>query len=122
VLVQFLLLLSRSYLCSCLWRGCPCRFAETGGARRSRTADLLNAIQALSQLSYGPIMGTGTGRPSLEVNDRIPKSGFFLVLAAFTDDVGDVVITLFGLFDERSLFGLLDFDIVVARGGIALLA
>ena len=26
-----------------------------GGARRSRTADLLNAIQALSQLSYGPI-------------------------------------------------------------------
>ena len=27
-----------------------------GGARRNRTADLLNAIQALSQLSYGPIM------------------------------------------------------------------
>ena len=26
-----------------------------GGARRSRTADLLNAIQALSQLSYGPL-------------------------------------------------------------------
>jgi hypothetical protein len=26
----------------------------SGGARRSRTADLLNAIQALSQLSYGP--------------------------------------------------------------------
>jgi hypothetical protein len=25
-----------------------------GGARRNRTADLLNAIQALSQLSYGP--------------------------------------------------------------------
>ena len=25
-----------------------------GGAERSRTADLLNAIQALSQLSYGP--------------------------------------------------------------------
>ncbi len=28
---------------------------EFGGARRNRTADLLNAIQALSQLSYGPI-------------------------------------------------------------------
>jgi hypothetical protein len=28
--------------------------AKAGGARRSRTADLLNAIQALSQLSYGP--------------------------------------------------------------------
>ena len=28
-----------------------CQF---GGARRDRTADLLNAIQALSQLSYDP--------------------------------------------------------------------
>ena len=27
---------------------------ESGGAKRVRTADLLNAIQALSQLSYGP--------------------------------------------------------------------
>lgn len=27
---------------------------RTGGAKRNRTADLLNAIQALSQLSYGP--------------------------------------------------------------------
>jgi hypothetical protein len=26
-----------------------------GGAKGSRTPDLLNAIQALSQLSYGPI-------------------------------------------------------------------
>jgi hypothetical protein len=33
-----------------------------GGARRSRTADLLNAIQALSQLSYGPI-SHGAGNP-----------------------------------------------------------
>ena len=28
---------------------------KSGGARRNRTADLLNAIQALSQLSYDPI-------------------------------------------------------------------
>jgi hypothetical protein len=28
--------------------------AKFGGARGSRTPDLLNAIQALSQLSYGP--------------------------------------------------------------------
>lgn len=28
---------------------------EICGARRDRTDDLLNAIQALSQLSYGPI-------------------------------------------------------------------
>ena len=27
---------------------------ESGGAKGSRTPDLLNAIQALSQLSYGP--------------------------------------------------------------------
>ena len=28
---------------------------ENGGAERDRTADLVNAIHALSQLSYGPI-------------------------------------------------------------------
>ena len=33
----------------------PCRYkSESGGARRDRTADLYNAIVALSQLSYGP--------------------------------------------------------------------
>ena len=38
----------------------------TGGARGSRTPDLLNAIQALSRLSYGP-PGTGRdGRPRAE--------------------------------------------------------
>ena len=30
---------------------------EFGGDKRDRTADLLNAIQALSQLSYTPIFG-----------------------------------------------------------------
>ncbi len=34
-----------------------------GGARRNRTADLLNAIQALSQLSYGPTLYPGLGDP-----------------------------------------------------------
>ena len=35
---------------------------ESGGAERDRTVDLLNAIQALSQLSYGPtnLVGNGT--------------------------------------------------------------
>jgi hypothetical protein len=28
----------------------------SGGARRNRTDDLFNAIEALSQLSYGPIL------------------------------------------------------------------
>ncbi len=35
----------------------PCKaraFSVSGGARRDRTADLYNAIVALSQLSYGP--------------------------------------------------------------------
>jgi hypothetical protein len=36
-------------------RSDECCFAvEGGGARRDRTADLLHAMQALSQLSYGP--------------------------------------------------------------------
>ena|ERR1700683_272300 len=37
--------------------GCPVMFESQivlGGAERGRTADLLNAIQALSQLSYSP--------------------------------------------------------------------
>ncbi len=29
-------------------------FEQNGGARRDRTADLLHAMQALSQLSYSP--------------------------------------------------------------------
>ena len=32
---------------------------EDGGARRDRTADLLHAMQALSQLSYSPLMRRG---------------------------------------------------------------
>src|SRR4051812_43302907 len=35
---------------------------EDGGARRDRTDDLLNANQALSQLSYGPSKMVGLGR------------------------------------------------------------
>src|SRR5271165_2053871 len=39
--------------------GRGCKNAETarvvGGARRNRTDDLFNAIEALSQLSYGPV-------------------------------------------------------------------
>ena len=32
------------------------KLAKVGGARRDRTADLLHAMQALSQLSYGPLV------------------------------------------------------------------
>jgi hypothetical protein len=41
-----------------LRRGLPSRSwrsQKAGGARRDRTADLLHAMQALSQLSYGPV-------------------------------------------------------------------
>ncbi len=51
-------------------------FAEFGGARRDRTADLLHAMQALSQLSYGP---TGWKREIVErirwvVNTLAPQA------------------------------------------------
>src|SRR5262249_5369967 len=36
---------------------CLVRESYSGGADRDRTDDLLNAIQALSQLSYGPTQG-----------------------------------------------------------------
>src|SRR4029077_2146860 len=44
---------------------------EFGGARRNRTADLLNAIQALSQLSYGPALGS-TNASTFFKNGRRP--------------------------------------------------
>ncbi len=47
------------------------RSCEIGGARRDRTADLLRARQALSQLSYGPKM-VGLGRFELPTS---PLSG-----------------------------------------------
>ena len=40
------------------------RRAASGGARRSRTDDILLAKQALYQLSYGPISGSNTGELS----------------------------------------------------------
>jgi hypothetical protein len=36
---------------------------KIGGARRDRTVDLLHAMQALSQLSYGPTRGAGKYAP-----------------------------------------------------------
>src|ERR1700722_483072 len=41
---------------------------KSGGARRDRTADLLHAMQALSQLSYGPTWRRGT----------LPERGHFV--------------------------------------------
>ena len=60
--------------------------AKAGGARRDRTADLVIANDALSQLSYGPSAGrldiVGGGLQSApftiraKVKSRTPKSGF----------------------------------------------
>ena len=42
----------------------PIRLHNAGGAGRDRTGDLLNANQALSQLSYSPISAAPGGRKS----------------------------------------------------------
>ena len=46
-------------------RGAPRRqrFDLDGGARRNRTDDLFNALEALSQLSYGPIFHVAPAAP-----------------------------------------------------------
>ena len=41
-----------------------------GGDKRDRTADLLNAIQALSQLSYTPIFGCAVRTASVLYQPR----------------------------------------------------
>jgi hypothetical protein len=47
--------------------------SEVGGARRDRTADLLHAMQALSQLSYSPTREPrNVGKPSSAVKILIP--------------------------------------------------
>src|SRR5580704_4304429 len=46
---------------------CP---LKVGGAKRDRTADLLNAIQALSQLSYGPDRARAAYSPRLPSQSR----------------------------------------------------
>ena len=46
-----------------------------GGARRDRTADLVNAIHALSQLSYGPCSEIGNQQPEPEGRFSGPDLG-----------------------------------------------
>ena len=61
-------------------------FEETGGARRNRTADLLNAIQALSQLSYGP-----GRRPFLACGSE-PRAALALNQARETGSLGKAIV------------------------------
>ena len=64
-------------------------------------------------------------RSRSRADERIPKSGFLFVLRTVADDVGDIVVALFLLLNERSFLGLLDLDVVVALcafGGLGLRA
>src|SRR5579872_6644117 len=98
--------------------------AKAGGARRDRTADLLHAMQALSQLSYGPLdrptrLGDAPGR-TVKHSSRIISSVF--VTADVTNDVGDVLVALFLVGNEGRIIvvvvfeGLVDLDIVFRFG------
>ena len=52
---------------------------KNGGATRDRTADLLNAIQALSQLSYSPIENDIVHEMNLEYIEANPVSNYALL-------------------------------------------
>src|SRR5471030_228168 len=75
---------------SCVAAPRVARRAKRGGARRDRTADLVIANDALSQLSYGPfrdrLMKNDGGQQSApftvraKVKSRTAKSGFFRVI------------------------------------------
>jgi len=57
---------------------------EDGGAKRDRTADLLHAMQALSQLSYSPILGPAMPVPG-SPSELFVRSGGGFILLLFAD-------------------------------------
>ena len=117
-----------------------------GGARRNRTDDLFNAIEALSQLSYGPKLfvagprsiGVERVRPSARLitakaRARQGRSGQILRFSlpaadsgllvggdVAIDEIGDVVLVFFLRLEEGivglSLLTLLHFDVL--DGGV----
>ncbi|CAH1652465.1 hypothetical protein CHELA1G11_10498 [Hyphomicrobiales bacterium] len=102
-----------------------------GGARRNRTADLLNAIQALSQLSYGPtrLKQRVWGRPlqaanaAARVYNHVLRrfSSLFIVGDIAIDQIADVIVGFLVLSEERLVFldVVIEFDIVVSRQVLA---
>src|SRR5471032_2039155 len=113
------------------------RRAKRGGARRDRTADLLHAMQALSQLSYGPVTlssehdcpenlfsfsGSCSPRVLGDAGENPEHSSgsisSLLVAADVADDVGDVLVAFFLVGDEGGIVvivvfnGLVDLDVV----------
>src|SRR6266581_4233236 len=100
------------------------RRAKRGGARRDRTADLLHAMQALSQLSYGPLtvrraMGDASGETQNHSSGIISS---LFIASDVTNDVGHVLIALFVVGNERRIIvivvvdGLVGLDIVLRFG------
>ena len=85
--------------------------AKAGGAKRDRTADLLHAMQALSQLSYGPVPVT----PAMGRRRRKILTLVFLDIGV--DDAADVVVLVVVFLEERVVFLVFlivafDFDIL----------
>ena len=58
-----------------------------GGDKRDRTADLLNAIQALSQLSYTPVSRKNNSRKPFLCQHKIFRLLNFCLPAAFGQDM-----------------------------------
>src|SRR6185295_8796362 len=90
--------------------------AKVGGARRDRTADLVNAIHALSHLSYGP-------NPEIQpplLGKRRKWSALFFLFDRLADDVGYVGVAFFLFLDEgrivQALVANLDFFLFAGRG------
>src|SRR5690606_12515677 len=77
-------------------------FLNSGGANRDRTDDLLNAIQALSQLSYGPFSADTPAagsepRPKpvqIQVKHAAPSKSDVVVRLRGTDNAGEIVLVL----------------------------
>ena len=99
---------------------------RNGGAKRDRTADLLHAMQALSQLSYGPLpWSAGRVGPAAKeavfnragraIQAASSPSSFFLV--AVFDNIGQLVLVKdFILFKERhAVFVVGDHIFIVFR-------
>ena len=67
------MLISKLYVCRADYNG-------NGGAKRDRTADLLRARQALSQLSYGPV--SLQGAPVIGGSGQIRTADLTLIRGA----------------------------------------
>src|SRR5665213_3964158 len=98
---------------------------DGGGAKRDRTADLLNAIQALSQLSYGP-HPSDIGKSDVRLGKPRFRLGFVL-LDIGVDNARNVVFVFFDFFEQIVVvFVVFDFFLEflgldgLGRGGLFL--